>query len=247
MHRKADNSEIFILFNESDKNNDFYVHLPSSKGYLLDLMNGKLNNLKCENGILKLTLATGETAVVLLTDEFLKAEIKKEFKCRFDIASEFMLRKETELVYNENGFDNIKHSDNATSAKLGDWSHQIGSAYSGSGVYETTFTLPDEKADKEGEINLGNVHFAASVYLNDRFIGTALAPPYSLKLPSGLLKKENNLKIVVTNTSANWYLHTDYFDKWSTKELSPYFDSELEYTKDSVSGGLYGPVVLYTE
>ena len=247
MHRKADNSEIFILFNESDKNNDFYVHLPSSNGYLLDLMNGKLNNLKCENGILKLTLATGETAVVLLTDEFLNAEIKKEFKCRFDITNEFMFRKETELVCNENGFDNIKHSDKSTPAKLGDWSHQIGSAYSGSGVYETTFTLPDEKADKEGEINLGNVHFAASVYLNDRFIGTALVPPYSLKIPSGLLKKENNLKIVVTNTSANWYLHTDYFDKWSTKELSPYFDAELEYTKDSVSGGLYGPVVLYTE
>ena len=64
---------------------------------------------------------------------------------------------------------------------------------------------------------------------------------------SRLAKKENELKIVVTNTSANWYVNTDYFDEWKTEELSPYFDTELEYAKDSVSGGLYGPVVLYTE
>ena len=72
-------------------------------------------------------------------------------------------------------------------------------------------------------------------------------PPYSLKIPAGLLQKENILKIVVTNTSADWYINTDYFDKWSIKELSPYFETELDYAKDSVSGGLYGPVTLYTE
>ena len=72
-------------------------------------------------------------------------------------------------------------------------------------------------------------------------------PSYSLKIPAGLLDIENKLKIVVTNTSANWYVHTDYFDKWNTKELSPYFEGEKNYAKDSASGGLCGPVVLYTE
>ena len=247
MHRKADNAEIFILFNESEENKDFYVNLPSTKGYLLDLMNGNLNILKCEDGILKLTLTTGETAAVLLTDEVLNAEIQNEFKYRLDVTNEFMFRKETELVCNENGFENVNHCEEAISANPGDWSCLIGSGYSGSGVYETRFTLPDEKAGKEGIINLGDVRFAASVCLNGQSLGTSLMPPYSLKIPQGLLKKENKLKIVVTNTSANWYLHTDYFDKWSTEELSPYFDTELEYAKDSESGGLYGPVVLYTE
>ena len=94
---------------------------------------------------------------------------------------------------------------------------------------------------------LGAVCYTAQVYLNDKLLGNALLPPYSLKIPADLLQTENNLKIVVTNTSANWYLHTDYFDKWSIKELSPYFEAELEYAKDSVSGGLYGPVTIYTE
>ena len=131
--------------------------------------------------------------------------------------------------------------------KLGDWSSLIGSAYSGSCAYETTFTLPDEMIGKKGKISLGDVHFTTAVYLNERCLGTALMPPYNLNIPEDLLVKENKLKIVVTNTSANWYTHTDYFDKWSTRELSPYFETELDYAKDSVSGGLYGPVVLYTE
>ena len=72
-------------------------------------------------------------------------------------------------------------------------------------------------------------------------------PPYNAEIPAGLLRKENKLKIVVTNTPANWYMHTDYFDSWSINELSPYFEAELDYAKDFVSGGLYGPVVLYTD
>ena len=123
----------------------------------------------------------------------------------------------------------------------------IGEAYSGSGVYEATFTLPNEMVGKTGEIDLGEVHFTASVYLNDKFIGTSLMPPYRLTIPAGALDKENKLKIVVTNTSANWYVNTDYFDKWRTDELSPYFELESEFAKESVSGGLYGPVEIFTE
>lgn len=247
MHRKTDNAEIFCLFRETGENGDYQIHLPSSKGYLLDLVNGRLHNLQTENNVLKLSLPIGETTVVLLTDEILSSEDKKEFRNKHEILNDFLLRKETELTCNENGFENISHSEKAVPVKLGDWSYLIGSSYSGSCVYETNFTLPEEKAGKEGEINLGDVHFVASVYLNGKPLGTNLMSPYSFKIPFGVLKKENKLKIVVTNTSSNWYIHTDYFDKWKTEELSPYFDGEKKFAKDSVSGGLYGPVVIYTE
>ena len=158
-----------------------------------------------------------------------------------------MFCKDVELSCDENGFKKTKHSDKSTPIQLGDWSYLIGKAYSGSGVYEAMFTLPSEKVGKEGEINLGEVRFTASVYLNDQCIGTALMPPYRLKIPEGVLNKDNKLKIVVTNTSANWYIHTDYFDNWKKEELSPYFEAELEFAKDSVSGGLYGPIEIFTE
>ncbi len=72
-------------------------------------------------------------------------------------------------------------------------------------------------------------------------------PPYRLKIPKGVLSENNTLKVVVTNTTANWYMHTDYFDKWNINELSPYFEAELDFAKDFVSGGLYGPVTLCTQ
>lgn len=247
MHRKAENAEIFILFNESEENCNYCVHLSSSKGYLLDLMNGSLQGLKTENDIINLTLVTGETAVVLLTDESYDSENIKEFKTEFDISDSFIFCKDVELICGENGFENINHSDKEVTVNLGDWSCLVGGAYSGSCVYETTFTVSDKNVGKEGVISLGEVRFAASVYLNDQYLGTTLISPYNLKIPKNLLAKENKLKIVVTNTSANWYVYTDYFDKWSINELSPYFETELDYAKDSVSGGLYGPVVLYTE
>ena len=135
--------------------------------------------------------------------------------------------------------------DGFVSVSLGDWRNLIGSAYSGSGVYETTFTLSAEKAGKEGEIDLGDVRFAAQVYLNGYSLGATLMPPYRLKIPCGLLEKNNKLKIIVTNTSANWYDHTDYFDKWNIQKISPYFEAELNYANDFVSGGLYGHVMLF--
>lgn len=245
MHRRAENGELFILFRETGESGNYSVHLPSEKGYLLDLENGTVQSFEAKNNILQLSLAVGETAVILLTNEAIGAQNKKEFTKSFNISGEFLFKKETELICNEKGFLNIKHTDKAVPVSLGDWSYLIGSAYSGSGVYETTFTLSDEKMGREGEIDLGDVHFAASVYLNDQPLGTALMPPYKIKIPEGLLIEKNKLIIVVTNTSANWYVYTDYFDKWKKEELSPYFEAEMNFAKEIVSGGLYGPVTLY--
>ncbi len=247
MHRKTENAEVFCLFRETGGNGDYKIHLPTSKGYLLDLENGKLQQIQTENGVLCLSLQIGETAVILLTDELFDAEKNKALKTKIEIQKEFMFRKEAELVCNEKGFESIEHSNEAIPIRLGDWSCLIGSYYSGSGVYETAFLLPDKKIGKGAKIDLGDVHFVASVYLNDQFLGASLASPYSFKIPGSLLRKVNKLKIIVTNTSANWYIHTDYFDKWNIEELSPYFVGEKEFAKDLVTGGLYGPVTLYTE
>ncbi len=247
MRRKTENAEIFCLFNEANESGDFEVSLPAENGCLLDLQNGKLRRFKTVNGILNLSLAVGETAVILLTEEVFEAEDIKIFNAKHEISNQFMFSKDTELIFNENGFDNVKHTEKISSVTLGDWSRLIGIEYSGSCIYETTFALADDKAGKEGEIDLGEVHFSASVYLNNQFLGTAWASPHRLKIPCGVLDKNNTLKVIVTNTSANRYVHTDYFDKWKIEELSPYFEAETEYAKDFVSGGLYGPVVLYTE
>ena len=247
MHRKLENGDLLIIFRETGENADYSIELPSANGYLLDLTNGELQHIETENGVLKTSLAIGETVVVLLTNDVLKAESSNLFKDKFNITSDFLFKKETELVCDENGFNNIKHSEKPLSIQLGDWSSSVGSAYSGSGIYETNFTLPPEKTGKKAELNLGDVHFVASVCINGHPLGVSLAPPYKFKIPDGILSENNTLKVVVTNTSANWYVHTDYFKRWKTEELSEYFSGEIEYAKDFLSGGLYGPVTICTE
>lgn len=247
MHRIAENADVFCLFRETGENEHYKIYLPSSKGYLLNLENGEVQILKMKDNVLDISLAIGETAVVLLIDEKYDAEKYKDFERRFEIPNEFIFSKDIELTCNEKGFENINHTFNAEPVILGDWSSVVGSAYSGSGIYEVTFSLPEKMIGKQGEINLGDVQYAADVYLNEQSLGVSLMPPYTLKIPEGVLNKNNTLRVVVTNTSANWYAHTDYFDKWKTDELSPYFEGEKELSVDYISGGLFGPVVIYTE
>lgn len=245
-HRKIVNGDLLFLFREKGENDTFHIQLPATNGYLLNLENGELNYLQMTDSTLEVSLQTGETAVLLLTDEVLEAKKDIKFNQKIKIRSNFMFHKELELVCDENGFNTIKHSDTSTPVKLGDWSYLVGDAYSGSCVYETTFPLSEDVVGKTGEINLNKVDFIAEVFLNKIPLGTALMPPYKFKIPANILQKENTLKIIVTNTPANWYVKTDYFDKWKEEELSPYFKGEIEYAKDFVSGGLYGPVTLYT-
>ena len=246
MHRKADAENLYLFFRETGKAGEYTIHLPSSKGYILSLENGCLQRLEAENGVLKLSLAVGQSVAVLLTDEDIESEEKFEFNNKIIITNELLFRKELELTCDEKGFKNIKHSEKLTPIQLGNWSKLVGSGFSGSCVYETEFKLASEIVGKQGEIDLGDVQFTAAVILNNQSLGTAIMPPYTLKIPEGLLSESNILKIIVTNTPANWYTHTDYFDKWKTEEMSPYFEVEKEYAKDSNSGGLYGPVAIYT-
>lgn len=247
MRRKTDNAELICLFRESGDSEAFSIRLPSRGGYLEDLRNGALQRFRTEDGVLRLSLTVGETAVILLTDEALCADAVKDFGNRLNIAGGFLFRRAEEQTCDENGFGTVLHTDEAVPVRLGDWAAYVGEAYSGSGVYETAFPVPPGMIGQEGVLDLGEVHDTAAVCLNGRPLGTVLAPPYRVSVPAGLLRAQNSLKVVVTNTDANWYASTDYFDQWQTNELSPYFAGERDYAKAYAAGGLYGPVSLCTE
>ena len=247
MRRSTGNGDLFCLFREGGEQGSYQIRLSAKTGYLLDLASASMQRIWAKNGVYDLTLAVGETAVILLTEDVFAAEEYGEFSKSFPIAHTFRFGRELELACGKNGFETVRHTDAASAIELGDWCKHLGAAYSGSGVYETTFTLPLDAIGKVGEIDLGDVRFAAEVVLNGNPLGVILAPPYRVRIPDGVLQQENRLEITVTNTSANWYVHTDYFDKWETNELSPYFAGSLEYAKECVSGGLYGPITLYTE
>jgi len=73
-------------------------------------------------------------------------------------------------------------------------------AFSGSGIYETTFEL-DKTADY-WELDLGQVRESAKVWINNEYVGIVWAIPFKIK--TNLFKKGvNTLKIQVTNLPAN--------------------------------------------
>ena len=245
--RRIAGGELVCLFREGGEEETYKIRLPREEGYLLCLETGSLTRFAAEKGILEVKLALGETAVLLFTQEEHPADTQKNFPNEMEITAQFRFQKDRELTIGEHGFVDVRHEEEPIPLALGSWAPAVGSAYSGSGIYTAEFTLPEASVGRSGELDLGAVFYTAQVRLNGCSLGTALMPPYRVEIPAGVLREKNELSVTVTNTSANWYVHTDYFDRWQTHQLSPYFEAERNYAKDSVNGGLYGPVKLFLE
>ena len=243
--RAIESGELILLFCEAGEEGRYCIKLPKDKICLLSLEDGTVKGVSAPNGILTVELAWGETAAVMLCKEDHPITDDERERCEFVITSPFVLKREKSLACSDNGFYDVVHNDGEVACELGAWDRFVGVDYSGSCVYKTEFSLSDEMVGAEGEIDLGAVSYSAKVELNGVSLGSVLAAPYRLRVPNGVLHEKNTLNVTVTNTSANWYLTTDYFDKYDVSELSPYFDGEMRYAKDSLDGGLYGPVKLF--
>ena len=68
--------------------------------------------------------------------------------------------------------------------------------------------------------------------------------PYVCDVQTLLRVGENVLEIVIANTAANQFVYTENFKRYKPEELGPYFEISKEFEKDSLGGGLFGPVVL---
>ena len=246
MRRMLAHGELLFLFPESD-DGTYTVQLDAANGYRLVLEDGTIRSFQTENGAYTLTLAVGEMAVLYLTDEALDAQPEAKPTRAHVLLEAFRFSRTAEMVFGKERIENLSHSEDAVLLPLGDWAPLVGEAYSGSGRYETVFTLPAEDVGKAAVLDLGDVRYSAAVSLNGQPLGTVLMPPYRLDIPAGMLKEENLLLIRVTNTPANQYVHTDFFDKWKKHELSPYFEQERAFATTSLSGGLYGPVRIWME
>ena len=75
-------------------------------------------------------------------------------------------------------------------------------AFSGSGVYTTTFTLPSKDAD-EYILDLGNVRESARVWINGKEAGLLWSIPFKARIGQYLKEGENILKVEVANLMAN--------------------------------------------
>jgi alpha-L-rhamnosidase len=75
--------------------------------------------------------------------------------------------------------------------------------FSGSAIYEKTFSLPPSFQGKRVMLDLGRVSSVAEVQANGRDAGTLVWEPYRLDITQFLKPGDNHLHIRVTNTEAN--------------------------------------------
>jgi hypothetical protein len=136
-------------------------------------------------------------------------------------------------------------------SKLASWTDAVDAkvqAFSGSGEYITSFTIPAKKA-ADYVLNLGKVCESAHIYINGKDAGIFWSIPFSRRVGQLLKPGKNTIKIEVDNLMAN---HIRYMDqngmKWRNYHeinfvninYQPFDASKWKVTPS----GLLGPVTL---
>ncbi|PKD17708.1 glycoside hydrolase [Salegentibacter salinarum] len=202
IRRKLGNNKIYFLVNHTSKSIDQYIPLQTTSDeiMLFDPLTGEAGKAdsKIENGrtMVRVQIESGESF-------FIKTGLEKELQAWFyyepgkesyDITGKWTLSF-------ENGGPEIPETKKIEEMQSWTGLGEKAEAFSGTGIYETTFEKPDVDADN-WELNLGDVRESASVYINEEYIGTAWAAPFKLKT-GDLLEGINKIKIKVTNLAAN--------------------------------------------
>ena len=112
--------------------------------------------------------------------------------------------------------------------QTGKWSDYALPTYSGIGVYTQSVTFTPDEADREIELDLGDVLVAAKVLVNGESVGVRLSSPYTYDLTNLIQPGVNKIEIRVANTIAPHYKIPR-----KTIHLGP------------TDSGLIGPVKLY--
>jgi hypothetical protein len=119
--------------------------------------------------------------------------------------------------------------------------------HSGLVTYTTSLRLDHATiARHRWALDLGDVRESADVTLNGEPVGIAWTRPFSLAIPDGLLREENQLMVRVANLPANRIIDMDRRGiRWRT-----FFFVDIDYEPFDASGwkpvpsGLLGPVTL---
>ncbi len=244
MKRCAKGQTIYCLFNQNSEAAEFTIDVSGKKGFYINVTEGKTEPLSYEGGYVKVALESGELGGICLTenncvtDEIncknreLKIDGKFNFKRleSFEVGTMYAERKEV--------------SEESVLVELGDWTEYIGKEFSGSCLYETDFSIPD---DFENVIlDLGNVKYTCKVILNGKSLGKKIMPPYKYVINKEYVNKENHLSVIVKNTPGNQFVYSKDLAKWPEWRTTPYFKISKVFDAETVPSGLFGPVrILY--
>lgn len=85
--------------------------------------------------------------------------------------------------------------------------------YSGTATYHTIFNLPTdlEMGDLGAILDLGSVHIAAEVFINEKLVGITWMAPYQLDISEYIIAGKNRIEIRLTNQWSNRLIGDERF------------------------------------
>jgi hypothetical protein len=240
VHRKTDHEDIYWLCNESDsdKSEDFAFKVAGRTSQVWLPENGRrwLVHSKTEGQYttIHLNLAAHQVMFVVFTDE------------QVILPYENVIPNDT-IVLNhpwQVNFENTRTT--VVMDTLTSWTNHDDpdiKYYSGTASYTQTFTMGGKHKIKGKRIflSLGEVDELATIFVNDREIGTLWHSPYKLDITGAVKPGKNLLRVDVVNQWTN-RLIGDLLPqlKPSTQQLYPY----LKSNSTLLPAGLLGPVRL---
>ncbi len=212
-HYVRNNAHIYMFSNE-DINNEINakIFLPAFGGGRY-IEYDAFENIACvkeSTGEIELNLMPYHSRILIFGDisydeipEFKDIEIisEKEFNAEFKISiaernsEEFKPYKETDKLFNITGKNELPY-------------------FSGHIKYEAEFEAENEKM----LIDLGYVGEVAELYINDKFVGQKLFPPYRFDVSEFLKAGKNKMTVIVSNH--NGFAVRDRFSKYLLFEPS---------------------------
>ena len=195
-HAKRDGNDVYMFFNESvSETFNGYIDLnKSGECTVIDLLGDYSYDEHCDGGI-NLTLLPYQSVIIVFgakTDKnsvpLLDGLTSEDLNCRYAVSvaeykniSEFKFFENTEELKPINFPDRLPE-------------------FSGAVKYETTFTL---RETGRTVIEFENVGDNAELYINGKYCGMRICPPYRYDITDAIKTGKNELVAISYNTLAN--------------------------------------------
>jgi len=241
--RKLENGDLlYFAFNEHKDTQSvtlgFKEKLPC---YRIVLEEGRIERTES----LSFSLTMGETAVFLLSNEEISAEVPLSVVDSIVLDNNYIVKKQKEFVIDQTGTYLNEVNEKEFSGELGGFKKYFGNDFSGTVTYTRHFKLTKDFLDADAMvIDLGEVEYSADVTVNDKKVGIVSLMPYRIRVDKEVFAEENVIKITVANTPSNAILDADIYSWYSQGEIGPYHTRVGVFEREFLGGGLIGPVKI---
>ena len=193
-----------------------------------------------------LSMRFAESYVFLFTDDDVPVARTPAQSCRdrLPLDEGWTCRRTRAFRIGDEEFELADVHEEAFPIMLGDWGDALGHDFAGDAEYRVDFQLSRPEAARASTLDLGQVWGVAAVVLNGVPLGRRAWEPFRLDLNGAASAGANTLRVTVTNTMANQFLHTRKLDRWPDNVLGIYHKQCLALEKGCTKSGLIGPVTI---